>query len=68
MVYSTVEGVLHPEGQLTLSQEQLPSRPVRVLVTILENGQEAEGPELGDYLAQLTDYEERLAGGEIRWQ
>jgi hypothetical protein len=24
--------------------------------------------ELGDYLNQLTDYEERLARGEIQWQ
>ena len=24
--------------------------------------------ELGDYLEQLTDYEERLARGEIHWQ
>lgn len=24
--------------------------------------------ELGDYLPQLVDYEERLARGEIQWQ
>lgn len=32
-------------------------------------GDEGEAlSELGDYLDQLTDYEERLARGEIQWQ
>ena len=37
------------------------------MVTILEDEQ-ALLTELGDYLEQLTDYEERLARGEIQWQ
>jgi hypothetical protein len=68
MVYKTVEGVLHPDGKLTLSGEELPAQPVRVLVTLVEQGEDASLSELGDYLDRLTDYEERLARGEIRWQ
>jgi hypothetical protein len=35
-----------------------------VIVTILENGEEAALAEVGDYLDRLTDFEERLARGE----
>ncbi len=34
----------------------------------LEGDEEAMLSKLGDYLDQLTDYEERLARGEIQWQ
>jgi hypothetical protein len=68
MVYSTLEGVLHPDGTVTLPPEQLPGRPVRVLVTILEEDEQSQLAEPGDYLEQLENYEERLARGEIRWQ
>jgi hypothetical protein len=68
MVFRTVEGVLHPDGKLVLSPEQLPACPVRVLVTLLEADEEAALAEAGDYLERLTDYEERLARGEIQWQ
>ncbi len=33
----------------------------------LEGHEEAMLSELGDYLNQLEDYEERLARGEIQW-
>ncbi len=33
-----------------------------------EGDEEATLSELGDYLDQLTNYEERLARGEIQWQ
>jgi hypothetical protein len=68
MTFKTVEAVLHPDGTVTLPPQDLPARPVRVMVTILEPGEEAELAELGDYHQQLTDYEERLARGEIQWQ
>jgi beta-glucanase (GH16 family) len=68
MTYKTLEGVLHPDGTLNLPAEERPDYPVRVLVTLLENDEDASLAELGDYLPQLTDYEERLARGEIRWQ
>ncbi len=42
--------------------------PCGVMVTILESGEEEALSELGDYLDRLTDYEERLARGEIQWQ
>ncbi len=67
MVYPTLEGVLHPDGRVSLPAEQLPDHPVRVLVTILDDDEQALA-EPGDYLERLTDYEERLARGEIRWQ
>ncbi|HYT94758.1 MAG TPA: hypothetical protein VEL76_38935 [Gemmataceae bacterium] len=68
MTYKTLEGVLHPDGKVTLPAVELPTRPVRVMVTILEAEDETSLAEPGDYLDRLTDYEERLARGEIQWQ
>jgi hypothetical protein len=68
MTYKTLAGVLHPDGTVTLPPTELPDHPVRVMVTIMEAEDEAGLSEPGDYLAQLADYEERLARGEIRWQ
>lgn len=68
MVYRTLESELYPDGRLTLPLDQLPDHPVRVMVTILGDSDEHQLSELGDYLEQLTDYEERLARGEIHWQ
>jgi hypothetical protein len=66
--YKTVEGVLHADGKVTLPAAELPSHSVRVMVTFLEPGEELALSEPGDYLTTLTDYEERLARGEVRWQ
>jgi hypothetical protein len=68
MTHKTLEGVLHPDGRVTLPLAELPDHPVRVMVTLLESDSDAALVEPGDYLDQLTDYEERLARGEIRWQ
>jgi hypothetical protein len=68
MVFPSIEAILHPDGKLTLSGARLPTHPVRVLVTILESDSEEVAADLGDYLEQLTAYEERLARGEIQWQ
>lgn len=37
MAYRTLETVLHPDSHLALPAEELPQRPVRVMVTILED-------------------------------
>ena len=68
MIYKTLEGVLQPDGKITFAQATPPPRAVRVLVTILEDAEDQSLSEMGDYLQQLTDYEERLARGEIQWQ
>jgi hypothetical protein len=68
MTYRTLEGVLHPDGRVTLPTADLPANPVRVMVTILEAEDEAALAEPGDYLERLTEYEEKLARGEIQWQ
>lgn len=69
MVYKTLEGMLNPDGRVALPPGELPERPVRVMVTFLESGgDDVALSQLGDYLDKLTDYEERLARGEIRWQ
>ncbi len=68
MTYQTLEGILHPNGTLTLPPAQLPSRPVRVMVTVLEAGEDERLSDLGDYAERLADYEERLARGEVQWQ
>ena len=68
MSFKTLEGVLHPNGTVTLPPADVPTHPVRVLVTFLERDEEADLTELGDYDEQLCDYEDRLVRGEIRWQ
>ncbi len=68
MTYKTIETVLQPDGKLGLAIGELPSHPVRVMVTILEESETAALTAVGDYLEQLTDYEQRLARGEIQWQ
>ncbi len=68
MTYKTVQGILNPNGTLTLAGEDLPDHPVPVMVTILEPDETNSLAELGDYQANLLDYEERLARGEIQWQ
>ncbi len=68
MTYRTLEGVLHPDGKVTLAPADLPGRPVRVMVTILEPEEETELSDVGDYLEKLSEYEAKLARGEIHWQ
>ncbi len=68
MNQKTLEGVLHPDGHITLPQEALPDHPVRVMVTLIDADDDKSLAQPGDYLEKLTDYEERLARGEIQWQ
>ncbi len=37
MTYRTLEAVLHPDSHLALPATELPERPVRVMVTILND-------------------------------
>jgi hypothetical protein len=67
MTYRTIEGTLNPDGTVSLPPGELPQNPVRVMVTLLEDA-DAALTEPGDYLDQLTAYEERLARGEVQWQ
>lgn len=68
MTYKTVEGILHPDGMLKLPTSDLPIKPVRVMVTLLEDDPDASLTELGDFANQLSEYEEKLVRGEIQWQ
>jgi hypothetical protein len=68
MSFRTLETTLQPDGRLSLPQSELPSKPVRVMVTMLNADEDAQLAELGDYSAALTDYEDRLARGDIQWQ
>ena len=68
MTFKTIQGVLHPDGHIALPEEALPSHPVQVLVTLLEPSEADALAEVGDYGAQLADYEESLARGEVKWQ
>ncbi len=67
MTYQTLECVLRPDGTVSLPPNQLPSKPVRVMVTMLESTDENLS-DLGDYASALAEYEDRLARGEIQWQ
>lgn len=40
MAYRTLESILHPDSHLALPIAELPSRPVRVMVTILDDDDE----------------------------
>jgi hypothetical protein len=68
MAYRTLEGVLNPDGRVILPPHEVPDHSVRVMVTILEADENAALSEPGDYLHNLTDYEERLVRGEVQWQ
>lgn len=68
MTYTTLEGVLHPNGSLALPPDAIPAHSVRVLVTLLEDGDDASLSDLGDYHEQLSHYEDLLARGDIKWQ
>jgi hypothetical protein len=68
MTYKTVQGVLHPNGTLSLTADDMPDHSVPVMVAIMESDETESPVDLGDYLTTLTDYEERLARGEIKWQ
>jgi len=68
MTFRTLESVLQPDGKLSLSKSELPSRPVRVMVTVLDGDEDTNLLDMGGYSASLLDYEERLARGEVQWQ
>ncbi len=67
MTYRTLESVLHPDSHLSLPASELPSHPVRVMVTIMVPDETDSLAELGDYSETLADYEELLAQGAIQW-
>lgn len=71
-MYRTLRGILYPGGKVELSEEKTVfDHPVEVMVTILGENLQKETEalyEMGDYLAQLMSYEERLARGEIQWK
>ncbi len=63
----TPEGVPHPDGTASSPSDGWPDRPMRVQLTLLEDGENGSLAEMGDDLARLTDSEDYLARGEIRW-
>ena len=67
MAYRTLESVLHPDSHLTLPASELPLRPVRVMVTILEDDDTDALADIGDYNDTLNDYEGLLEQGAIQW-
>jgi len=71
-MYRTLRGILYPNGKIELPEEkEVLDHPVKVMVTILGESFQKETEVLsgmGDYLEQLTSYEEKLAKGDIRWK
>ena len=71
-MYRTLRGILYPDGKVDLPEEKKTfDHPVEVMVTILGENFQKETETLstiGDYLKQLTSYEEKLAKGEIQWK
>jgi hypothetical protein len=68
VTFRTLETVLQPDGRLSLPAAELPTRPVRVMVTLIGTDADDGLTDLGDYSTTLADYEERLARGEIQWR
>lgn len=68
MIYRTLEGVLHPDGRLTLPAQEMPQRPVHVMVTLLTEPEDDAVAEIGDYAARLEDYEDTLRARESEKQ
>ena len=67
MAYRTLETVLHPDSHLALPLAELPQRPIRVMVTMMEDDEPETLADIGDYDETLTNYEELLAQGAIQW-
>lgn len=67
MAYRTLETILHPDSHLALPSSELPQRPVRVMVTIMEEDETDSLVDTGDYAQTLEDYEDLLAQGAIQW-
>ena len=71
-MYRTLRGILYPDGRVEIPEEKrVLDHPVEVMVTILGENFQKETETLsmmGDYLKQLTSYEEKLAKGEIQWK
>ena len=67
MAYRTLETILHPDSHLALPSSELPQRPVRVMVTIMEEDETDLFVDTGDYAQTLEDYEDLLAQGAIQW-
>lgn len=67
MAYRTIDSVLHPDSHLTLPASELPLRPIRVMVTIMEEVETDELAEVGDYEETLLEYETLLEQGAIQW-
>lgn len=68
MTFTTVEGILHPDGRISIPSEMMPRQSTRIMVTMLGDEPDEALAELGDYSKQLEDYEERLARGDINWK
>lgn len=68
MAHRAFESVLHPDSHLAVPKSELPERPVRVMVVVLEEDDDTAAlSDLGDYQHTLEDYEEQLAQGTIQW-
>ena len=67
-MYKTLNGILTPDGKLSLEDGSIPESPVEVMVTFVKPFSEPDLSDIGDYRETLTSYEEKLAKGEISWK
>jgi len=66
----TFRGWIRKDGRVELEEDRIPDHDAPVLVTFLEDdfeGERARLTALGDYASDLSDYEDRLARGEVEW-
>lgn len=68
MTHRAFESVWHPDSHLAVPISELPQRPVRVMVVVLDDEDDtATLSDIGDYQLTLEDYEGQLAQGAIQW-
>ena len=58
MAYRTLESVLHPDSHLTLPSVELPKRPIRVMVTLLESDEDKSFADSGDHAETVVSSDE----------
>lgn len=58
MAYRTLESVLHPDSHLTLPSVDLPKRPIRVMVTLLESDEGESFADGGDFSETIVSPDE----------
>lgn len=69
-MFTSIKGIMKPDGKIELDDFEIPQVTVKVMVTILEEktDEEKQLSEVGNYLEELESYEEALVNGNVKWK